>query len=203
MQDLNLDNSTRKHHKIAVYALAAMLMTATNAALSQDWHGNIGGFIGSVTLDNKDWDNHDEMGSIGMIADFKTESSPVSIAIDLIGSGDEEKSGTSIKEAYSAALHLGVRKVFDKGNTTFKPYLGGGLALVNVEMRNKNRATSTSRIDDDSATGFWVGVGSYIEISDHFQAGLDLRYSEADVKLFDVERQAGGLQTAIVAGYHW
>jgi opacity protein-like surface antigen len=138
-----------------------------------------------------------------MIADFKTDSAPVSIAIDLIGSGDEDKSGNSNKEAYSAALHLGVRKVFDDGNATFKPYLGGGLALINVEMRDKNRATSTSRIEDDSATGFWVGVGSYIEINEHFQVGVDLRYSEADVTLFDVERQAGGLHTAIVAGYHW
>lgn len=81
--------------------------------------------------------------------------------------------------------------------------MGGGLALVSIEMRDKDRNSSLSRIEDDSAIGGWVGVGSYVEISEHFQIGFDVRYSEAEVNLFDKDRKIGGVQSALMAGYHW
>jgi hypothetical protein len=33
--------------------------------------------------------------------------------------------------------------------------------------------------------------------------GLDLRYSEAEVTLFDEDREAGGFRTGVTVGYHW
>lgn len=187
----------------AAAALCIGLASITTPLIAADWQGNVGGFLGRQSLDNSDWANHDKMKSIGMIADFKTPSAPLSFAIDLIGSGDEDKFGALEQNAYSAQIHLGVRKVFEINDSAFKPYIGGGLALIHSELEQKDLVTSSSRKQDDSANGGWFGVGTYVELSEHFQLGLDLRYSEADVTLFGKTRQAGGTQTAFTAGYHW
>lgn len=111
MKHQNFKKYTQGNFKTATFALSLVLLMSTSAAQSQEWRGNVSGFLGSVSLEGKDWDSHDEMGAVGLITDFQASSAPISIAIDLIGSGDEDKSSGSIKEAYSAALHLGVRKI--------------------------------------------------------------------------------------------
>lgn len=184
-------------------ALTLVLTLSHGSVLAEGWSGNIGGMIGQVQLEDNDWGNQDDQGAIGLIADFRPASAPFSLAVDLIGSGDEDDLSDRKNEIYSAAAHIGIRKVFDDSVSAFKPYVGAGIALINAEMRSKDKQTGLSRVEDDSATGYWVGIGSYMELSDHFQVGLDLRYSEADVTLFDSERQAGGLQTSVSVGYHW
>ena len=57
--------------------------------------------------------------------------------------------------------------------------------------------------DDDTAVGAWVGAGTYYAVTPSFNIGVDVRYSKAEVTLFDKEREAGGLNAGITAGYHW
>ena len=75
------------------------------------------------------------------------------------------------------------------------------IAFVTAELKNKDGATRLS--DDDSAVGAWLGGGVRIELTPHFVLGLDVRYSEAEVTLFDVDREAGGLSAGLTVGYHW
>jgi len=203
MKTLNMKKLMNSGKYMAPAALALVLTLSHGSVLAEEWRGNIGGMIGQVQLEDKDRGDQDDLGAIGLISDFRPASAPFSLAVDLIGSGDEDDSADRKDEIYSAAAHIGVRKVFDDLASVLKPYVGAGVALINAEMRSKDKQTGLSRTEDDSAAGYWIGVGSYVEISDHIQVGLDLRYSEADVTLFDRKRQAGGMQTAVTLGYHW
>lgn len=40
-------------------------------------------------------------------------------------------------------------------------------------------------------------------IADQISLGFDLRYSWAEVTLFDVDGKAGGTLVGILLGYHW
>ncbi len=203
MKTLIVNKMMNSSKYIAPAALALVLTLPSGSVLAEEFGGNIGGMIGQVQLDDKDWGDQEVHGAIGLISDFRIASAPFSLAVDLIGSGDEDNLVDRKNEVYSAAAHIGVRKVFDDSESVVKPYLGAGIALVNVEMRTRDKQTDLSRVEDDSATGFWIGAGSYVELTDHFQVGLDLRYSEVEVKLFDSKRKAGGFQTTVSAGYYW
>ena len=143
-------------------AISALILLALSAPVAQasDWTGNVSGVLGQKTLDDKDWPRHDEHGSIGVMADFKKKSWPVSIAVDFFGSGDEDENGNVEYKGYTSDIHLGARKVFDFSGSSVKPYIGGGLALIYAEETNKDGVVS--RTDDDDSTGYWFGTGVYV-----------------------------------------
>lgn len=204
-QNNNFNDTVKKHVSTALSltAVTIALLLPFNSAQAEGWTGNTSGMIGKIKRDDSDWDNHKEQDAIALLADFKKISWPVSLAVDVIGSGDEDKSLNRKQESFTAAVHLGVRKVFEIEGSAFKPYIGGGVALINTEMNDINTATHVTKSEDDSATGTWVNVGTYVEIGEQMQLGFDVRYSDADVTVFDKDRQAGGLQTAVTLGYHW
>ena len=193
MTSLNLKSGT----------ISAFILLALSAAVAQagDWTGNVSAVLGQKTLDDKDWPQHDEHGSIGVMTDFKKKNWPLSIAVDFFGTGDEDDHGDSKHEGYTSDIHLGARKVFDLASSSFKPYIGAGLALVYAEETNNEGFVSRS--DDDQSTGYWVGTGAYVQVSEHINVGADLRYSEAEVSLFNENREAGGVNFGVSAGYHW
>ena len=153
-------------------------------------------------MNDKDWPQHDEQGSIGVLFDIKKESWPVSIAFDVFASGDEDKHRSVKYQAHTVETHLGIRKIFKRSGSSIKPYLGGGVAFVWAEEKNNDSGTTRSQ-DDSSNNGAWVGGGMYVEMAPDFSLGLDIRYSGAEVSLFDADREAGGLSTGISAVYNW
>lgn len=192
-----------------IAALPLLLLLATPSANADESQatgqatgssGNISGYLGVKSLDEDDWQELDGQTSIGVIADFKRNSWPVSISIDIIGSADFHEVGALEDVGYTVENHFGVRKIFTT-NSSFMPYIGGGVAIINAGIENK--APSGTVKDDDSAVGSWVGAGSYLQITKNFNVGVDIRYSKADVTLFNIEREAGGLHAGITAGYHW
>lgn len=190
----------------AVATALALSVSAANAqdlAVSQpdDWSGNISVMVGKKFLDDSDWPGMDNHGAIGMLLDFKKNNWPVSIAIDLIGTGKEKKSAGNKDEAYSAEMNIGVRKIFSLQDSAFQPYIGAGVASVFAETSSTRNNTVTKY--DDTAIGSWVGIGSYYAVTRNFQLGADLRYSRAEVTLNGEDREAGGRHAAISAGYHW
>ncbi len=136
-----------------------------------------------------------------MISDFGKQSWPVSIAADLIFAGTVHESGVNEDTGGTAEIHLGARKIFTLENSSFRPYVGGGVALVNGILENKNAGVTVD--DNDNAIGAWVGAGTYYAVTPSFNIGLDVRYSKAEVTLFDKDRETGGLNAGITAGYHW
>lgn len=191
---------------IASTALSALLVLAIPAAHADDtqtdgWTGNISGYLGHKSVDDDDWPNLDSQRSAGIISDFRKHSWPVSIAVDLISAADVYESGANEDTGGTIELHLGARKIFTLENSSFSPYVGGGIAIVSATFENENAGVTID--DDDSAVGAWLGVGTYYAVTPNFNVGLDLRYSKADVTLFGKERASGGLNAGLTAGYHW
>lgn len=182
-------------------AIATLLVLAIPVAQAGDWTGNVGGSVGSKQMDDQDWGALDSHGSIGFMLDVKKKPWPVSLTYDLILSGQVEESGSVKDEAYSLEHHFGVRKTFEFESSSVRPYIGGGLALVSAGIKN---TTATSSVDDDdSAVGAWVGTGMLVGITDGFDIGFDVRYSEADVTIFNRDIKAGGLRYALTASHRW
>jgi len=186
--------------------LSTLLFMAAPAAYADDsqtngWTGNVSAYLGHKSVDNDDWPNLDSQASVGVISDFRKQSWPVSIAADLIFAGTVHESGVNEDTGGTVEIHLGARKIFTLENSSFRPYVGGGVALVNAILENENAGVTVD--DDDRAVGAWFGAGTYYAVTPSFNIGLDVRYSKAEVTLFDKEREAGGLNAGITAGYHW
>jgi hypothetical protein len=180
-------------------------------ALQQtDWTGNINVFLGSKTLDDDDWDPIDKQDEFGIKVDFRQRSWPVSIAIEYSYSSDEDDMliwdpffgyvDLDI-EGNTSELCFGVRKIWDHFPMV-RPFIGGGIAFISAEFELSALGDSVS--DDDTAFGIWIGGGVYWTISEHFNIGLDLKWSEAqEVTLFGVDGEAGGSHFGLLVGYHW
>ena len=187
-------------------ALSALLFIAAPAAHADDtqadgWTGNVSGYVGYKSVDDKDWPELDSQGSVGVISDFGKQSWPVSIAADLIFAGTHHESGVNKDTGGTMEMHLGVRKVFSLGDSSFSPYVGGGVAIVFASLEREVAGVTVD--DDETALGVWIGAGVYYAITPHFNLGLDVRYSKAEATLFDVDRKAGGLSAGLTIGYHW
>lgn len=163
------------------------------------WGGNVNFFLGQKTLDEDDWSPVDKQGEFGVLVDFKQENWPVSIALDFLGSADE---GTALGlnvEGITSEIDIGLRKIWETAGSTVRPYIGGGIAFIRAEFKTKDLPVS----DDDNGTGIWLGGGVYWTLNQSFNLGFDLRYSQADVTLFNVDGKAGGTHAGIMLGYHW
>ena len=187
-------------------ALSTLLFMAMPVAYADDtqadgWTGNVSGYLGHKSVDDNDWPNLDSQASVGVISDFGKQSWPVSIAADLLFAGTVHESGVNEDTGGTMEIHLGARKIFTLQNSSFRPYVGGGVALVSAMLENENAGVAVE--DDDTAVGAWVGAGTYYAVTPSFNIGVDVRYSKAEVTLFDKEREAGGLNAGITAGYHW
>ena len=191
---------------IASTTLSALLILAMPAAhadgiQADSWTGNISGYLGHKSVDKDDWPNLDSQRSAGVISDFRKQSWPFSIAVDLISAASIHESGANEYTGGTMELHLGARKIFTLDNSSFSPYVGGGVAIVSATLENEIAGLTID--DDDTTVGAWVGVGAYYAVTPHLNLGVDLRYSKAEVTLFDKDREAGGLNAGITIGYHW
>ncbi|MCK5394391.1 MAG: porin family protein [Gammaproteobacteria bacterium] len=179
--------------------LVVILMLFTINAQSNEWTGNTNFFLGKKSLDENDWAPVDEHAEFGVLVDFRQNHWPVSIAIDFLGSIDESSEFGFDIEGSTTELDIGVRKILEVADSPIRPYIGGGIALINAEFK----ATNFFVADDDNGIGIWLNAGVYWTLNQHFNLGLDLRYSQADVTLFNVEGDAGGTHVGIMLGYHW
>lgn len=185
----------------AVGPFVLLLVLALPPAHAGDWTGNISGYLGQKSLDDSDWAELDQQCGAGVIFDIKKKEWPVSIALDIVGSGDVHEEGSLKHKGFTVEQHIGVRKIFDFENSSVKPYIGGGIAFIFAKLEDEGGGANFSQ--DDNTVGAWLGAGMYVEITSHFIMGLDVRYSQAEVTLLDKEREAGGLNTGITIGYHW
>ncbi len=194
-------------HITATYSLLTLaLMGATNSyagPAADSWTGNWGVYLGNKSLDHQEWQNHEKHSSVALLTDFKKSEWPVSVAVDLFGTGDEDSTASGQSDAYSAEAHIGFRKIlaFDEPSCHLRPYVGGGLALVFSELTQPSGSASST--DEDTGKGYWLGTGAYYDVSDSFSVGLDLRYSSADIRLHGVDHDAGGTNMSVGAVYRW
>jgi hypothetical protein len=178
---------------VCVSALVLVLLVAwSGAALAAGASGNVNLLLGKKFLDDDLWDDTelDEQDSLGLMFDINPAAWPVSIAVDLLRSEDE---GAYDVDGETQEIDLGVRWYSNPLSQIIRFYAGGGLGLIEAEIEG----------DDDDAVGLWLNGGIVFTIVKHVNLGLDLRYSMAEVELYDEDVDAGGLTTSLLAGFHF
>lgn len=182
-------------------AISLMLALCSSGAMAQDWQKEISLALGSKDLRDKGWQPHDEQDAIGVLMDFRKQEWPVSLTLDLFGAGKEVKQTGSRYEATTGEAHLGLRRRLLGYEADFSPYLGGGLALMTAEEKI---SSGTNLIRSDvRKTGYWVGAGLDYRLTSRLSLGLDWRYSSADARMLQKERDLGGEMFSVRLGYRW
>ena len=83
----------------------------------------------------------------------------------------------------------------------FHPYIGGGIAFVGGGF--ERRSSIGGGDNKDSTTGLWIGTGAYWNLNQNINLGFDLRYTDAEISLFNTDIDAGGTHASITLGYNW
>ena len=195
--------------KIVFLAITFFILSVPGLAISDSssdpgsWTGNINVFLGAKALDEDDWEPAESQVEGGILLDFKKNNWPVSIAIDFLASSyDTRAIGTFSGgiEAKTREVNLGIRKIWDQF-PKMRPFIGGGIAFIWAEFEETAPGVSVS--DNDIGAGVWIGGGIYWTITEDFNIGLDLRWSKAEVTLFDSNVDAGGGHAGLLLGFHW
>lgn len=181
--------------------LSAILLILVVNAHASGFTGNVNFFLGQKALESNDWAPLEDQVAFAVLFDFKLSGWPVSLAVDTLGSYDDITIAGNTVEGSTAELDIGVRKIWEPAGSSVRPYIGGGLAFINAEVRESYSYYTYS--DDDTGMGFWLNGGVYWTLSHHFNLGLDLRYSQAEVTVFDYDAEAGGTSAGLILGYHW
>jgi hypothetical protein len=180
---------------LAVIAVAVLLLPTSALA-----GGEINLFYGQKDLED-DWSPLESQQAVGFQLTFGHEW-PVAVAIDYLKSSDDgtyNYYGYSYKiEAETLELDAGVRYLFRKDKTVV-PYLGGGLAYIDGELKVEGYKFS------DSAVGFWIAGGVNFRIGKFVNLGVDLRSSSAEIQPSElpIEIDAGGLSYGVLLGFRW
>lgn len=180
--------------------IVPLLMLSAMNVNANEWSGNVNFILGTKFLDTGDWKPSEEQAAFGVLVDFKQQNWPISIAIDLLGSYEEETALGVKTEFGTGEFDIGVRKIWEVSGSTIRPFIGGGLAFINGKKETTD-VISTS-VDDDG-TGIWLNGGIYWTLGQHFNLGLQARYSRAEISLAGNDIEAGGTVAGIMLGYHW
>jgi len=184
------------------------LLALPVAAAPDEFTGEVNFLIGLKSLEENDWAPVEDQGMIGAEMSWGRTEWPVHIATDVIVSAAEEDTpifdpffGTVSTTITGTTFEVaaGIRKIWEAGRC--RPYVGGGIALLVATIEGE--ALGITVDDDDSAIGPWVGGGVFWRLGAHFNLGASLRWSGADVDLFGVEADAGGLTYGLLLGFGW
>ena len=146
---------------------------------------------------------------------------PVALAIDLLSTSDEETETTAAAfpitkktKVDTLELDLGVRKFWEIKR--WRPYVGGGLSLIQLDIKQTTSTEFLGNIvedtlidDDDSGVGFWLAGGTLWTLPAGFNLGAEVRYSDAEGDITSegfTSKQgfdAGGFHLGVMLGYHW
>ena len=179
-----------------LYLLSPALAYPESSSDPSAWTGNLNLFFGFKYLDEIEWAPTDDQVEYGIEFDFRRRTWPISIAVDfLYGSDDGEAQGTKF-ESKTSELNLGVRKIW-KGVPPVHTFIGGGFSLIWGEFSGRGLT------ERDEALGWWFNGGVYWTVTEHFNIGIEGRFSTSDVTLFGIDVDPGGAHIGVVSGFHW
>lgn len=182
-----------------VLALLPFLLAAPVSAAFAGGDANI--LFGIKPLDQDEWGPVEDQGALGAEVTFGREAWPIWIAIDYFATAGVQEDiqifGIPSQDIVGSTVEfdLGVRKIWGKKKT--RPFLGGGVGLIG--------ATLDLDIDDDSdaTAGLWINGGVFWRLGSRFNIGGTVRYSDAEVTIFDQDVQAGGFTYGLLLGWGW
>ena len=207
---------------LSLSVLCFLLLVPGQAICGQnesDLTGSVSLFFGQKFLDEDYWEPLDKQLEVGVLLfNIGQRSWPVNIAFDILYSWDDDRELEVENEGYytldydgnTVELNIGARKFWDIYR--IQPFIGGGLAIIRAEgelegtvnVYGYDGAIAKIKVsDDDTGVGVWAECGARLLITNRFSLGLDLRYSWAEVTLFEEAGKAGGIHTGVLLGYHW
>jgi hypothetical protein len=202
----------KKAFFVFVMLLSLMCFASNQSYAAGDWTGNANIGFGSKALDEDDWKPMESQPEFGLDVDFGKKTWPVHIAIGYLNSSKDDTisfiiDGTLIDSKLDGStreLRLGLKKIWEPA-MPIRPYVGGGLALINakIKMTLTDGVNSVSISQDDQAVGGYINGGIFWIIANKLNLGVDLGYSKASVKLYDIDVKAGGTHALFFIGYHW
>lgn len=192
----------------AAVGIAAGILAVVPA--HADSTGNVNFFLGQKSLSSSDWEPVETQGEFGAIMSFGQKDWPIDIAVDVLVSAKEEDAYDGLIGSYTFTgttyeIDFGVRKVWGKKAT--RPYVGAGIGLIGAGAELETGFASVDA--DDTGIGYWLDAGIFWRLGSHFNIGLDLRYSGADVDLdfgngFTAQNiGAGGFSYGLLLGFGW
>jgi opacity protein-like surface antigen len=183
--------------------IAAVLAISGSSSvlLAGDWSGNVNAFLGVKMLDKDDWEPLEEQSEVGILFDIGKNGWPVNILIESMYSTQDEDAGPGTEnEVTTIEAIIGVRKIWAP-NSTIRPFIGGGLCVVTGFASTEQEYVEIT--ENASGIGFSIGGGVYWTIAQHFNLGLDARYSSAEATFNDIDSAIGGVHSGLILGYHW
>jgi hypothetical protein len=152
-------------------------------------------YFGQRSLDDGDYEPVDEQAAFGLeFARGGQES--IGWEFGLMGSRDEDEILGVDVEATTGELYGGVRKEF--GNSTVRPYVGGGVSFINSEVE----VSGIGSADDTSVAGY-LHAGVAFQLNDIIVLGLDLRgLFGSDLELAGFDTDADYTQFALFLGFN-
>lgn len=197
---------------IFIMLLSMPLFSPNISFAASDWTGNANLITGSKALDEDDWEPVESQAEIGADVDFAKKSWPVHLAFAALQSSDEDTFYTELDDelirtkakASTSELRFGVKKIWDQTDV-MRPYVGGGLAIIDAELKTSvgSRFQGVSVKSDDQGFGLWVSGGIYWTLFKRLNLGFSVGYSKATLNLFDIDAESGGAHGAFCIGYHW
>jgi hypothetical protein len=140
---------------------------------------------------------------IGLKLDYKKRDWPVSIAFDILSSYDtalDTSSNPPIEfTGNTLEKNVGVR-FGSKVSSSLNVFAGGGVSFINATFKGVKSGVTIS--DSDSAVGNWFELGICLA-SENLNAGIDVIKSSADVNMYGVNGDAGGLHFGLLFGFRW
>jgi Outer membrane protein beta-barrel domain len=177
---------------ILVFFALAVVLPSTALASNVDF------VLGQKSLEKSDWDPVDHQFLFGAQGDLQPEGWPIGLAYGaLLSIGAKSVGGVDLTGT-TVELRAGARKVFLEEGAVIRPYIGGGIAMIAASLDADVGGVTVS--DDDVGFGPWFGGGVYFAVSDELHVGLDISKSQADVTLFDVDADAGGVSIVVLFG---
>lgn len=190
-----------------MYSISKILTVTLSVMISfvaictgEVWTGNVNFSLGAKALEEDDWEPVEEHNEFGINIDFRQKEWPISIAIALVGSKDDESIAGYKFELSTTEVRFGAKKNWSP-NQVMHPFLGGGLALLSIDVEVSDG--SGKGTDDDSSIGIWLEGGIFWTLNNSFNIGFELGYSKGEVSSFGYDVDAGGGHAGLILGYHW
>jgi len=186
------------------FALALSILLLASPVTAAFAGGDANFLLGAKPLDKNDWDPVQDQGAFGAEVTFGRNTWPVWIAVDyFVSAAVEERVPINIGGFVTSGditgttfeFDFGIRKIWGKKRT--RPFLGGGVGVVG--------ATYDADVTDDSdqTAAVWAGGGVFWRLGRRFNLGGTVRWSDAQVTLFDNDVQAGGVTYGLLLGWGW
>ena len=202
---------TRRTPRILQFVISFTVaaVAATGPAPAQDrsdgWAGQVNLLGGAKLLEN-DWKPADDQTEFGVQTDFRPPEWPVAFALDVLFARSASESvalpagGAVSLQGETVEVGLGFRGDWEH-TERWRPFLGGGLALLRGELETQSPGGTSS--NSDSGTGFWLAGGLYYVFADRINLGAQARFSSGDVDINGEKLDAGGVHFGALLGFRW